>query len=149
MKNTIYNKQCFHRKRRRSSLVEHQLPKLRRRVRFPSPASLKPRSYAVFCMIGNCVLSYKNAPRGCALGAKADGCRSNRASARECALAHSFSWSDFTVFAALRPAPAHRSQYGRPRRFPVQRGFRSRRGRQPIPCGSVLLRSCRFRGLRS
>ncbi len=37
-------------------------------------------------MIGNCVLSYKNAPRGCALGAKVDGCRSNRASARECAI---------------------------------------------------------------
>ena len=50
LKNTIYNKQCFHRKCRRSSLVEHQLPKLRRRVRFPSPASLKPRSYAVFCI---------------------------------------------------------------------------------------------------
>ncbi len=32
-----------------------------------------------FCMIGNCVLSYKNAPRGCALGAGEDGCRSNRA----------------------------------------------------------------------
>ena len=43
-------------------------------------------------MIGNCVLSYKNAPRGCALGAKVDGCRSNRASARECAKAHSFSY---------------------------------------------------------
>ena len=41
-------------------------------------------------MIGNCVLSYKNAPRGCALGAGEDGCRSNRASARECARAHSF-----------------------------------------------------------
>ena len=32
----------------------------------------------------------KNAPRGCALGARVDGCRSNRASARECAKAHSF-----------------------------------------------------------
>ena len=31
-----------------------------------------------------------NAPRGCALGARVDGCRSNRASARECATAHSF-----------------------------------------------------------
>ena len=31
-----------------------------------------------------------NAPRGCVLGARVDGCRSNRASARECALAHSF-----------------------------------------------------------
>ena len=41
-------------------------------------------------MIGNCVLSYKNAPRRCALGAGVDGCRSNRASARECAKAHSF-----------------------------------------------------------
>ena len=37
---------------RYSSLVEHQLPKLRRRVRFPSPASLKPRSYAVFVFSG-------------------------------------------------------------------------------------------------
>ena len=33
----------------------------------------------------------KNAPRGCALGAMVDGCRSNRASAQECAKAHSFS----------------------------------------------------------
>ena len=32
-----------------------------------------------------------NALRGCALGARVDGCRSNRASARECAKAHSFS----------------------------------------------------------
>jgi len=32
----------------------------------------------------------KNALRGCALGAGVDGCRSNRASARECAKAHSF-----------------------------------------------------------
>ena len=32
----------------------------------------------------------KNAPRGCALGARVAGCRSNRASARECARAHSF-----------------------------------------------------------
>ena len=31
-----------------------------------------------------------NAPRGCALGARVDGCRGNRASARECAKAHSF-----------------------------------------------------------
>ena len=45
---------------------------------------------SLFYMIGNCVLSYKNAPRGCALGAKVDGCRSNRASARECAKTHSF-----------------------------------------------------------
>ena len=33
-------------------MVEHQLPKLRRRVRFPSPASLKPRNYAVFVFSG-------------------------------------------------------------------------------------------------
>jgi hypothetical protein len=32
----------------------------------------------------------RKAPRGCALGARVDGCRSNRASARECATAHSF-----------------------------------------------------------
>ena len=32
-----------------------------------------------------------NALRGCALGARVDGCRGNRASARECAMAHSFS----------------------------------------------------------
>ena len=31
-----------------------------------------------------------NALRGCALGARVDGCRGNRASARECAKAHSF-----------------------------------------------------------
>ena len=33
----------------------------------------------------------KKMQRGCALGARVDGCRSNRASARECAKAHSFS----------------------------------------------------------
>ena len=32
----------------------------------------------------------KKTPRGCALGARVDGCRGNRASARECAKAHSF-----------------------------------------------------------
>jgi hypothetical protein len=32
----------------------------------------------------------KKALRGCALGAGVDGCQSNRASARECAKAHSF-----------------------------------------------------------
>ena len=40
----------------------------------------------------------KNAPRGCALGARVDGCRSNRASARECAKAHSF----FSSYRKLR-----------------------------------------------
>ena len=39
----------------------------------------------------------KNAPRGCALGAGVDGCRSNRASARECAKAHSFFYSLFVA----------------------------------------------------
>ncbi len=36
------------------------------------------------------MIQKKSAPRGCALGARVDGCRSNRASARECARAHSF-----------------------------------------------------------
>ena len=37
-----------------------------------------------------CFHTIINAPRGCALGARVDGCRGNRASARECAKAHSF-----------------------------------------------------------
>ena len=39
----------------------------------------------------------RNAPRGCALGARVDGCRGNRASARECAKAHSFFCARLTV----------------------------------------------------
>ena len=43
-------------------------------------------------LISEKMVSYetKSAPLGCALGAKVDGCQSNRASARECAKAHSF-----------------------------------------------------------
>ena len=37
-----------------------------------------------------CFHTIKKLRLGCALGAGVDGCRSNRASARECALAHSF-----------------------------------------------------------
>ena len=37
-----------------------------------------------------CFHTIINALRGCALGARVDGCRGNRASAQECAKAHSF-----------------------------------------------------------
>ena len=43
LKNTIYNKQCFHRKRRRSSLVEHQLPKAEEAGSIPVACFLKTR----------------------------------------------------------------------------------------------------------
>ena len=43
----------------------------------------------------------RNAPRGCALGARVDGCRGNRASARECAKAHSFFCARLTVCLCL------------------------------------------------
>ena len=44
-----------------------------------------------------CFHTIINAPRGCALGARVDGCRGNRASARECAKAHSFFCARLTV----------------------------------------------------
>ena len=47
----------------------------------------------------------KKAPRGCALGARVDGCRSKRASARECAKAHSFSFAGFLIFSLGVPKP--------------------------------------------
>ena len=45
-----------------------------------------------------CFHTIKKLRLGCALGAGVDGCRSNRASARECAKAHSFF---FTVYSWL------------------------------------------------
>ena len=44
-----------------------------------------------------CFHTIKTLRLGCALGAGVDGCRSNRASARECAKAHSFFYSLFVA----------------------------------------------------
>ena len=45
-----------------------------------------------------CFHTIKNASRGCALGARVGSCRGNRASARECAKAHSFLYRKLCIY---------------------------------------------------
>ena len=52
-----------------------------------------------------------NAPRGCALGAVVDGCRGNRASARECVKAHSFLRKGSLVFLAKEQIPVQAADH--------------------------------------